>query len=282
MAHPPTYPISLFLFIIPRWAWIGDPSLTPSMTRLESTCSGRTHDIIQLPPFHSISHPASHLVSCVSCPCPRARSDSFTGSPDFRLPTPSRRAPLASPLPPPRFGLFYSFISNLPPSLDLDQVLYHCLYLSSVYFYRLSLLYYAFALPSFSPLSRISHLTSRIPHPVFQTTSPPAVLAYSSSCIRMIPPCPLPRPPTRRVFLQCKWYSLDDRRWTDRSQPECKWTEDPRTAVACGSSTLCQSSMNVCSVRRIARNLAVRVSRIRNQPRTGTVHRYTRYHRWLR
>ena len=119
---------------------------------------------------HSISHTASHLVFCVSCPCLRALTP---------FPALSR---LLSPPHYPTTTAKVRYISNLPPSLDLDR---YFRYYTIVYIYRLFILIVCHYCTTLSlcvllPLSRIStHITH-------------AVLAYSSSCIWQIPPSPLP------------------------------------------------------------------------------------------
>ena len=90
--RPHTYPISLFLFLFPRWPWIGDSSPTTPMACLESRGAGRTthrhhHIIIPLviPPY----------VWCLVFPVLVPAVRLFTGS----------IFPALSPRLPPRFGI---------------------------------------------------------------------------------------------------------------------------------------------------------------------------------
>src|SRR5258706_5489663 len=64
----PTYPISLFLFIFPRWPWIGDSSPTTPMTCLESRGVGRTHDIATTHHHHIITIVIPPHVWCLVFP----------------------------------------------------------------------------------------------------------------------------------------------------------------------------------------------------------------------
>ena len=148
---------SLFLFIFPRWPWIGDSSPTTLMACLESRGTGLTHDTATTHHYHHHVIPLvifSH-VWCLVFPVPVLAVRLF-----FQLATTTAKV---------------RYLSNLALVWTSYYTIVYILSVTTVLRFRHR-----------SAFSSSHHCLAS------HTTSPNAILAYSSSFLLMIPPFPFP------------------------------------------------------------------------------------------